>query len=76
MCAGIAVFLCLLLIKPLKGFLILGFQSALGGVGLYIINFALNFVGLTIGVNLATASVCGLLGIPGFVLLLVLKIIL
>ena len=64
---------CMIFFKPLKRMLALGFQSLLGGVCLYICNFPLALVGMGIGVNIVTASVCGLFGLPGLALLLILK---
>lgn len=61
--------------KPLKHILVMVLQSALGGVGLYLGNFLLVPLGVGIGVNIATASVCGMLGLPGFILLLLIKIV-
>ena len=63
-------------IWPLKSILKLVFNSVLGGVLIYIINLVgMNF-GFHIGLNLLTAVVVGLLGVPGAALLVVLKIIL
>ncbi len=73
--AGMILTVCLLFFKPLKGFFGLLFRSVLGGVGLYIVNFALGLAGVSVGVNIVTASVCGLLGIPGVILLVLLKIV-
>ncbi len=63
-------------IWPLKSILKLVFNSILGGVLIYIINLVgMNF-GFHIGLNLLTAVIVGLLGVPGAALLVVLKIIL
>ena len=63
-------------IWPLKSILKLVFNSILGGVLIYIINIVgMNF-GFHIGLNLLTAVIVGLLGVPGAALLVVLKIIL
>lgn len=63
-------------IWPLKSILKLIFNSILGGVLIYIINLVgMNFE-FHIGLNLLTAVIVGLLGIPGAILLIVLKIIL
>lgn len=63
-------------IWPLKSILKLVFNSVLGGVLIYIINLVgMNF-GFHIGLNLLTAVIVGLLGVPGAALLVVLKIIL
>ena len=63
-------------IWPLKSILKLVFNSVLGGVLIYIINLVgMNF-GFHIGLNLLSAVLVGLLGVPGAALLVVLKIIL
>ena len=59
--------------KPLKSVLILIFNSFLGGVGLYIFNMIFSFTGFSIGINIVTAAVCGLFGLPGLMLLLLLR---
>ena len=69
--------LCLLLLgvffKPLKGIFVMIFQSLLGGIGLFLCNFILTPIGLSLGINAVTAAVCGLLGLPGLILLLLVK---
>lgn len=61
---------------PLKSILKLTFNSVLGGVLIYIINIVgMNF-NFHIGLNLLTAVLVGILGIPGAALLVILKIIL
>ena len=63
-------------IWPLKNILKLIFNSILGGIFIYIINIiGMNF-GFHIGLNLITAIIVGLLGVPGAMLLIILKIIL
>ena len=60
---------------PLKSILKLVFNSILGGILIYIINLVgMNF-GFHIGLNILTSAVVGILGIPGAILLIVLKII-
>ena len=60
---------------PLKSILKLVFNSILGGILIYIINLiGMNF-GFHIGLNILTSAVVGILGIPGAILLIVLKII-
>lgn len=61
---------------PLKSILKLVFNSIFGGVLIYIINIVgMNF-NFHIGLNLITAVLVGILGIPGAALLVILKIIL
>lgn len=63
-------------IWPLKSVLKLVINSILGGMLIYIINLiGMNF-GFHIGLNLLTAIIVGLLGVPGAALLIILKIIL
>ena len=63
-------------IWPLKSIFKLIINSILGGVLIYIINLiGMNFE-FHIGLNLLTAVIVGLLGIPGAILLIVLKVIL
>ncbi len=71
--AVLGLVLCFVFFKPLKGVLVLGVQSVLGGVGLYACNFLLAKIGLSVGVNVVTAAICGLFGLPGFVLLVLVK---
>ena len=70
---AILLFLFVLFFKQLKGIFSLILSSVLGGAGLYIFNFLCS--GFTIGINIASASVVGVLGIPGLLLLIVLKVI-
>ncbi|MBQ4517890.1 MAG: pro-sigmaK processing inhibitor BofA family protein [Clostridia bacterium] len=62
-------------LKPLMSLLVLVLHSLLGGVGLYIFNLIFRSIGFTIGLNPVTASVCGLFGLPGLVLLVLLKLL-
>ena len=63
-------------IWPLKNILKLVINSFFGGLIIYIINIiGMNF-GFHIGLNLLTSIIVGLLGIPGAMLLVILKIIL
>jgi inhibitor of the pro-sigma K processing machinery len=47
----------------------------LGAIALIVINLAGQLVSFKMSLNLFTAAVVGILGIPGFILLTVLKII-
>ena len=63
-------------IWPLKNIFKLVLNSILGGILIYIINIVgMNF-GFHIGLNIITAVIVGILGLPGAVLLVVLKIVL
>lgn len=71
------VLLCLIGIcfrKPLKFLIRLAFQSVLGGVILILLNTVGAVWGFYIGVNVITAFTVGLLGLPGLLLLIALKI--
>jgi inhibitor of the pro-sigma K processing machinery len=48
-------------------------NGALGVVGLLAGNYLMAFVGLAVGINVLTVLVVGLLGLPGLVLLYVVK---
>ena len=73
--ALLALVLCRIFIKPVKHIGLMVLHSALGGVGLYIFNMIFASVGFTIGLNIATAAICGLLGLPGLVLLILVKLL-
>lgn len=62
-------------IWPLKKILKLILNSIFGGILIYIINIiGMNF-GFHIGLNILTVIIVGILGIPGAILLVLLKII-
>ncbi len=63
-------------IMPLKSILKLIFNSILGGVCIYVINLIGANFGFHIGLNILTSMLVGILGIPGAILLIILKIIL
>ena len=60
-------------IKPVKIVLRLILNSVAGALALIIFNYVGSLWGISLGVNIFTAAVCGILGIPGFVLLLIIK---
>lgn len=62
-------------IVPLKTILKLIVNSVLGGSFIFIINTAGSTFGFHIGLNFVTAVCAGLLGIPGAVLLIILKLL-
>ncbi|MBR5517791.1 MAG: pro-sigmaK processing inhibitor BofA family protein [Clostridia bacterium] len=70
-CILIAVFS-----KPLGLILKVAVNSALGGVCIIAFNFVSQIFGFFIGVNALTAVTVGILGIPGFIMLLMLRLIL
>ena len=62
-------------IVPIKTILKIAFNSILGGIIIYIINLIGGIYGFHIGLNLLTSICIGMLGIPGVVLLIVLKLL-
>ena len=60
-------------IVPIKTILKLSINSILGGVLIYMINLIGGTFGFHIGLNIVTSICIGILGIPGAVLLVVLK---
>lgn len=65
-----------LCIWPLKKILKLVFNSIVGGVLIYVINLIGSGFNFHIGLNWGTILCSGVLGIPGVILLIVLKLIL
>ena len=63
-------------IWPLKNIVRLIFNSVLGGILIYIINIIGSSFNFHIGLNVITSILVGLLGVPGAILLIILKIIL
>ncbi len=62
-------------IVPIKTIIKLIINSLLGGVLIYIVNIIGNIYGFHLGLNFVTSICVGLLGIPGAVLLVTLKIL-
>lgn len=65
-----------LLLAPLKIILKLILSGIFGGLLLYVINLIGGIFAVTIAINPISAVVAGYFGLPGIILLLVLKIIL
>lgn len=65
-----------LLVAPLKFILKLILNGILGGIALFLLNLVGGLFGVTIGLNPWTALIVGILGLPGVVLLYILKLIL
>ncbi len=61
------------LLAPLKLILKLLYNGMLGGLILVLVNFVGNFFALSIGINPVTAIIAGVLGVPGVILLLLVK---
>lgn len=68
----------ILLLKILSAPIRLAFKLLINaGVGfliLFVVNFFGEFVGFTLGINLLNALVAGILGVPGVVLLILIKL--
>lgn len=60
-------------IVPIKTILKLVINSILGGVFIFIINLIGNAAGFHIGLNLVTSIFIGLLGIPGAIVIVIMK---
>ena len=68
-----AALLCLLIrifIKPLRLIVKLCANSAIGSLILVLFNYFGGIFGISLGVNIYSALICGALGVPGFLLLL------
>lgn len=62
-------------IFPIKKIIKLIFNSVLGGITIYIINLIGGTFGFHIGLNLITSVIVGLLGLPGAVCLIIIKLL-
>ncbi len=58
---------------PLKLALRLGFNAALGFAAMWVVNLTTAYTGLHLGLSWFNGLVVGVLGIPGFLLLLLVK---
>ena len=70
------ILVCIILAKPLKKFFRIVVNSFFGLLCLTAFNFVGGLFGLYIGVNAFTAVAVGMLGVPGFLSLFVLKFLL
>ena len=59
--------------SPLKLVLRVGINTALGFAAVWVLNLTSGVTGLSLGLNWFNAVVIGILGVPGFFLLLLLK---
>ena len=64
-----------ILLFPIKKIIKLVFNTIIGGTIIYIINLIGASFGFHIGLNIVTSLVVGILGIPGAILLVILKLI-
>lgn len=69
-------FVSWLLIIPLKKIFKILINSMFGIIALFLFNLLSGYTGIYIGINIVTALIIGVLGVPGFLLLLILNIIL
>lgn len=73
--AAVFVFLFIkLLTKPIKGLLKFALHAALGYVLLFIVNFFGSTVGIGLDTNLLNAAIIGFFGVPGVIVLVLLKL--
>ncbi|MBR0276848.1 MAG: pro-sigmaK processing inhibitor BofA family protein [Clostridia bacterium] len=75
---GTVIFFTLLIFfaKPVRALLKVAVNSAIGGICIIAFNFVSQLFGIFIGVNALTAVTVGILGIPGFIMLISLRVIL
>lgn len=64
-----------LLLVPIKVVLKLVFNGLLGALAIILINLVGGLAGFHIGLNVVTAFIVGILGIPGLLFLILLKLI-
>lgn len=62
-------------IVPIKTILKLVLNSVLGGLVIFLINFIGSFLNFHIGLNLITSIFIGILGIPGAIVIVVIKLL-
>ena len=76
--AGVLILYALgkMLLIPLKSIFNLIVNAGVGGGVLLVINFIGGYWGFGVGVNPITALVVGLLGVPGVILIIALRLIL
>ena len=60
---------------PIKMLIKLALSCAVGAAAIYGINFIIGGLGLKVGINLFTAAVSGILGLPGVAALYIVKMI-
>lgn len=61
--------------KPLRIILLMALRVVLGGLFLVLVNFIAGPLGFFLGVNPASALTVGLLGLPGLLFLIALKVV-
>ena len=75
-----AVLLLMLFIRiirlPLKLLAKAALHAAVGYVALFVLNFLGSWIGVTLEMNLLNALIAGILGVPGVLILLIVKYVL
>ncbi len=64
-----------LLVVPLKVVLKLALNGLAGAAAILVVNWVGSFFGFHLALNIYTAFIAGTLGIPGFILLIILKLL-
>ena len=75
LCAFVILGVIQLFSTPLKLALKVLLNTILGFVALFLVNLAEGITGFTLGLNLFNALAIGILGVPGLVLLILLKLV-
>jgi inhibitor of the pro-sigma K processing machinery len=71
---GVAMLIILRIFSlPVKWVFKLIINTLLGFLGLFAVNWLGSYIGINLGINIVNAVVVGTLGLPGLVLLLLLK---
>lgn len=76
LCAFVVLGVIQLFSAPLKLALKVLLNTLLGFAALFLVNLASGLTGFTLGLNLFNALIVGILGVPGLVLLVLLKLVL
>jgi len=56
----------LIMVKPIKYLFGIGINTIFGVVGIFVTNFFMAQFGVTLGINVLTLGIIGILGLPGF----------
>lgn len=75
LCAFVVLGVIQLFSAPLRLALKVLLNTLLGFAALFLLNLASGLTGLTLGLNLFNALTVGILGVPGLVLLVLLKLV-
>ncbi len=71
----IIITICRFFKNPVKWMIKLGLNGILGGIMLYVINSVGSVIGFHIELNIINSLVAGVLGFPGVILLVLIKLI-